>query len=326
MAEAKKEWHWRPESPVRNSDVFVWPPRPVAAVKWLASYWLALSPMVLYLALGIVSYYFLVPAEARWVTFQIGWVAQLFAKNFIFLTCFAGALQLYFYTFSKQAKELKFEERGLATKNRNFYWGSQVLDNMFWSLGSGVITWTVYEALDLWSYAIGYVPRLAFADNPTWYAALFVIIPIWSSLHFYWIHRLLHWPPLYRFAHSLHHRNINIGPWSGISMHPLEHLLYFSSVILHFVVASSPIHVLYHLTYMAMSPAASHSGYDGLLVNDKKRVELGDFFHQLHHRYFECNYGTIEMPWDKWFGSFHDGTSEATDMVRERRRKMHGPT
>ena len=52
--------------------------------------------------------------------------------------------------------------------------------------------------------------------------------------------------------------------------------------------------------------------------------ELGDFFHQLHHRYFECNYGTIEMPWDKWFGSFHDGTPEATAMVRERRRKMHG--
>ena len=280
--------------------------------------------MALYLVVGIGSYFCLLPAEAAWATFGIAWIAQVFAKNFILLLCFAGALHLYFYTFSKQAKKLKFEERGPATNNRNFYLGNQVLDNMFWSLGSGVTMWTAYEVVYLWCYANGYVPGLAIADNPVWFVGMFLIIPIWSSFHFYWIHRLLHWPPLYRLVHSLHHRNINVGPWSGISMHPLEHFMYFNSVILHFLVASHPIHFLYHFAYLALGPAASHSGYDGLLVNDKKQVELGDFFHQLHHRYFECNYGTVEMPWDKWFGSFHDGTPEATDMVRERRRKMHG--
>jgi lathosterol oxidase len=53
-------------------------------------------------------------------------------------------------------------------------------------------------------------------------------------------------------------------------------------------------------------------------------MDLGYFFHQLHHRYFECNYGTDEMPWDKWFGTFHDGTADATGQVRERRKRMHG--
>ena len=67
-----------------------------------------------------------------------------------------------------------------------------------------------------------------------------------------------------------------------------------------------------------MSPAASHSGYEGLTAAGKRRVKLGDFFHQLHHRYFECNYGTSEMPWDRWFGSFHDGTKEATKRTRQR--------
>ena len=41
-----------------------------------------------------------------------------------------------------------------------------------------------------------------------------------------------------------------------------------------------------------------HSGFDGIFLNENKRVETGDLFHQLHHRYFECNYGTAEMPWD----------------------------
>jgi sterol desaturase/sphingolipid hydroxylase (fatty acid hydroxylase superfamily) len=50
---------------------------------------------------------------------------------------------------------------------------------------------------------------------------------------------------------------------------------------------------------------------------------MGDFFHQLHHRYFECNYGTVEMPWDRWFGSFHDGSDQGTQETRERKKKMY---
>ena len=50
---------------------------------------------------------------------------------------------------------------------------------------------------------------------------------------------------------------------------------------------------------------------------------MGDFFHQLHHRYFECNYGTVEMPWDRWFGSFHDGSQQGSEKTRERKKKMY---
>ena len=49
---------------------------------------------------------------------------------------------------------------------------------------------------------------------------------------------------------------------------------------------------------------------------------MGTFFHQLHHRYFECNYGTAEMPWDRWFGSFHDGTAEGLKRVRARKKPI----
>jgi Delta7-sterol 5-desaturase len=48
---------------------------------------------------------------------------------------------------------------------------------------------------------------------------------------------------------------------------------------------------------------------------------LGYFFHQLHHRFFDCNYGTDDMPWDKWSRTFHDGTDEATKALREKQRR-----
>jgi lathosterol oxidase len=44
--------------------------------------------------------------------------------------------------------------------------------------------------------------------------------------------------------------------------------------------------------------------------------------HQLHHRYFDCNYGSNETPWDKIFGSFHDGTGAGNEYIKECRRRM----
>ncbi|WP_287307857.1 hypothetical protein [Mesorhizobium sp.] len=49
---------------------------------------------------------------------------------------------------------------------------------------------------------------------------------------------------------------------------------------------------------------------------------MGDFFHQLHHRYFECNYGGTEVPLDAWFGTFHDRSEEATARTRVRLKEM----
>ena len=137
------------------------------------------------------------------------------------------------------------------------------------------------------------------------------------------IHRLLHWPPLYRLAHAVHHRNVNVGPWSGISMHPVEHLLFYTNFAIHLVVPTHPLHLLFHGYVQSTHPVFSHSGFEELWVADRKRMRMGVFFHQLHHRYFECNYGTVEMPWDRWFGSYHDGTAQATEETRTRKRRMY---
>lgn len=316
-------WNHHPDLPIAVSPIMNWPPQPVAWVRWLASYWLALSSIVMEFVAAWVVFAWFQPSIEEMRSLSLEWIGQIWFRNLILIFLVAGGLHLWFYSFTAQGKKLKFDARALAKNNGTYTFRNQVLDNMFWSVASGVTVWTTFEVMYWWAMANRVVPQLVFTENPIWFALWFVLIPIWSSFHFYWIHRLLHWPPLYRMAHSLHHRNVNIGPWTGISMHPVEHVLYFSSVVIHFIVPSHPAHILFHLYQQGLNPAFSHSGFEGVVVSDKKRIAAGDFFHQLHHRFFECNYGTAEMPWDRLFGSFHDGTSAADEATKERRRRMY---
>ena len=318
-ATSRAQFQHTPELPVQLTPIFDWPPSPIAVLRWLAASWLAISAYGICAILAFIVYFAFQPSQEVMKDFAFGWVAQIWLRNFIIMFSVAGLLHLYFYIFKAQGNSLKFEERDQDRSSKVHSFGNQVFDNMLWTLGSGVFVWSAYEVLYFWMYANGFVPALAFAENPIWFIALFPIITIWSSMHFYWVHRMLHWPPLYRIAHALHHRNVNIGPWSGISMHPIEHVIYFSAFLIHFVVASHPLHFLFHAYFQGAGPAFSHSGYEGLEINGKKRAEVGVFFHQLHHKHFKCNYGTVEMPWDRWFGSFHDGTEAASKRIRKRR-------
>ncbi len=88
------------------------------------------------------------------------------------------------------------------------------------------------------------------------------------------------------------------------------------------VIPANPYLITLTTTYFLLSPAASHSGFDRFVVAGGRTVAGGDRFHTLHHRYFDCNYGTAIVPLDKWFGTFHDGSHEANDRIVERRRRL----
>ena len=313
-----REWHYQPEVPIPLSPIFSWPPRPVAAFRWLASSWLAVSAIVLFVLLAVLVWNVFQPDAAEMRTVSPGWVAQIYMRNLILMCLVAGGLHLLFYTLRQQGDTLRYDTRDFKTDSRAFTFGNQVHDNMLWTLASGVTVWTAYEAGYFWAAANGIVPRVTVGEAAVWFVIWLILIPIWSSLHFYWVHLLLHWPPLYRRVHALHHRNVTVGPWSGISMHPVEHVVYFSSLLIHLVVPSHPVHVMFHCYLQGLGPAFSHSGFDAVLAGNRRVMDAGTFFHQLHHRYFECNYGAVDVPWDKWFGTFHDGTAEARTRIHRR--------
>lgn len=60
-----------------------------------------------------------------------------------------------------------------------------------------------WEAVTLWLSANDRVPYMAFADRPVYFVVLMVAVVFF---------RLIHWGPLYKACHYVHHKNINIGP------------------------------------------------------------------------------------------------------------------
>ena len=189
-----------------------------------------------------------------------------------------------------------------------------------------MIVWTAYEVVTLWAFANGYIPLLNWEEHPVYFVLLFCAIPIIRDAHFYLVQRLLHYRWLYRTVHQLHHKNMDIGPWSGMSMHPIEHILYFSGALLHWVLLSHPLHVIFHVQATGLTPAMGHVGYHNWMKKDGSGASIGQrYFHYLHHRYVECNYGGDgTVPLDKWFGTWHDGTSESHAIMRDRRKQAHG--
>ena len=323
MEAMSREWNYHPDLPLSDPSIFRWPPDPGFLARWFARNWLTLSERVMMVIASVALWYWVYPPIEQAQEFAAGWIAQVWLVNaaIIFLT--AGGLHWFFYMKKGQGKRLKFDHRDQAKGNALWNFRNQVHDNMFWSMGSGVAQLTGFQVLVMWMMANGYAPVISFADNPVWFVLALILLPVWSAFHFYWVHRLLHVPVLYRHVHSLHHRNVNIGPWSGFSMHPVEHFLYLTTLLIHCVVPSHPIHLIFHVVYQGPGAAMTHTGYEDLLIRDKRRLALGTFYHQLHHRYYECNYGNQEMPWDRWFGTFHDGSADGTAETRARKKRMH---
>jgi len=315
-------WNWLPDKAVENSPLFAWPPQPAKIATWFKASYLTLSLRTFILTLALVSWLFLTPGPEVAKDLTPGWILALYARNLVMMVIVAGGLHLYFHTWRKQGTARKFDKREMATNAPSFKFKNQVLDNVYYSVVYGVTFWTLLEVGLLWAFANYIIATVSWSENPVWFIALILLIPIWHSFHFYWIHRFLHWRPIYKSVHALHHRNVNIGPWSGMSMHPVESFIYMTSVLIHLVVLSNPFHMIYHLQFLIFNAVIAHSGFESLLMKDKEVVHVGRFHHQMHHRYFECNYGNAEMPWDAWFGSFHDGTEQSHERFTERRRQM----
>lgn len=184
----------------------------------------------------------------------------------------------------------------------------KVAHNAFWTT-SGIAIWTVFENVFVFLWANG---RLPYISNSTssllglaGFLAALMGVPLWRSIHFYFAHRFLHYTPLYKQVHSLHHRNTDIEPFSGLCMHPVEHLYYFACVFPSLVFYCSPFALLWNGVHLLLSPAASHSGYEDHFQSD--------VFHYLHHRYFECNYAGsdaafMDITFGTFMGSFNDHT------------------
>lgn len=128
------------------------------------------------------------------------------------------------------------------------------------------------------------------------------LLYLWNDLHFFVIHRALHWKPLYRHVHIWHHRSVITTPFSAYSFHPLESFLLGSVMPLALVWHAFSPWALLGLTVMSLLLNVS-----GHLPHEQIRdgfalLRPHSRYHNRHHREFHTHYAFSLVWLDRWLG------------------------
>jgi len=132
-------------------------------------------------------------------------------------------------------------------------------------------------------------------------------VTFWRIAHFHALHRGMHpWRTkripdvgkfLYRQVHALHHKSYNPTAFSGTNMHPVEATGYYTACFIPALWGNC--HPVFALTAIIDCAIGAWLGHDGF-----QWPGSGDYFHMLHHRHFDCNYGALHVPLDWFFGTY----------------------
>lgn len=157
----------------------------------------------------------------------------------------------------------------------------------------------------------------------SWFFLAFPIMLLVHDAYFYWMHRLMHRPRLFRIFHLVHHRSTNPSPWAAYAFHPFEALLEAGIfAVFLFTMPVTPLHLGSFFLFMIIYNVYGHLGYE-LYPKGFSRHWLGKWIntgvnHNQHHQYFKGNYGLYFLWWDRWLGTIRDDYDEKFDLAKLR--------
>lgn len=162
-----------------------------------------------------------------------------------------------------------------------------------------------------------------------WWLSVVLALLIHDT-YFYWTHRLMHHPKLFRLFHLTHHRSVNPSPWASFAFSPLEAIV--EAGVLLVIVFVIPIHtsaILFFLFLMTVYNVYGHLGYEiypSWLVNSRAGKWLNTSTnHNMHHKFFKGNYGLYLRFWDGVLGTTHpayDATLEKLVSKKQEQQKQ----
>lgn len=188
--------------------------------------------------------------------------------------------------------------------------GDQIRREIGWSMSAAFI-YGVPAGLVLWGWAHHGWTRIYsdWGTYPLWYLPVSVASYLLAhDTWFYWTHRALHHPPLFRRFHAVHHVGKRPTAWTAMSFHPGESLT--GAVFIPLFVFLVPIHVAMLgvvLTVMTVLGVTNHLGWE-LFPRRLVRGPAGAWIitashHQRHHERYQCNYGLYFRHWDRLCGT-----------------------
>lgn len=149
-----------------------------------------------------------------------------------------------------------------------------------------------------------------------WY--LIVAIPLLLVLHdtyFYWAHRLMHHPILFRQVHRVHHLSRTPSSWAAYSFSVWEALV--MALFVPCAILAIPLHPIALSVFLAIMIIRNAMGHSGIEFHPQRWVDTRcDVLttvthHDMHHQSLNGNYGLYFTWWDRWMGTELPGYKQA---------------
>jgi sterol desaturase/sphingolipid hydroxylase (fatty acid hydroxylase superfamily) len=196
-----------------------------------------------------------------------------------------------------------------------------------------------YSVLTVFIFAA--VPWLLLSDafvGYTWYYKdihehstlyFWLAFPLMFILHdayFYWMHRALHHPKLFKIFHLVHHKSTNPSPWAALAFHPLEAITEAGIfVVFVFVMPIHLTHLVVFFVVMMLYNVYGHLGWE-LYPKGFSRHWLGKWIntsvnHNQHHQYFVGNYGLYFLLWDRLLGTLRNDYEQRFEEITARKKE-----
>jgi len=190
--------------------------------------------------------------------------------------------------------------------NARSYKKDQLKKEVFWSTVTAMI-FAVSGAFTLLMWQKGWTKVYTDINEYPWLwlVASLIISMALHETYYYWLHRWMHHPRVFRIVHKVHHDSNITSPWTAFSFHPIEGIL--QAVFLPALLLLLPMHIyvlLLQLTIMTFSSVINHLDIEIYPKNFHRhflgRWLIGATHHSLHHKQFRYNYGLYFTWWDKW--------------------------
>jgi sterol desaturase/sphingolipid hydroxylase (fatty acid hydroxylase superfamily) len=161
------------------------------------------------------------------------------------------------------------------------------------------------------------------AHSWAWFFTSIAIAIFVHDAWFYWTHRLMHHPRLFRWFHRGHHLSMNPTPWAAYAFDPLEAVV--QALIFPIAVTIMPMHPLAFVAFMVWQISFNVIGHTGYEIWPRWLMDtwLGKFVntptnHAMHHEFLRGNYGLYFNIWDRLMGTNHTGYEERFREVTSR--------
>jgi sterol desaturase/sphingolipid hydroxylase (fatty acid hydroxylase superfamily) len=224
---------------------------------------------------------------------------------------FAGIAFLIFYVLFKKLLWFRKIQQRMPTAN-------DYKRDILFSLSSILITATVI----FFTFRIGKDYNHVYYAIADYGVVYFVFSFLWMFiLHdtwFYWTHRAIHHPLLFKKIHLIHHKSTNPSPWTAFAFHPYEAILEAS--IFPLVAFLLPVHRLAILLFFVFHVIYNVYGHLGFELLPKKfhKNWFGKWLntstaHNLHHHKFNGNYGLYFVIWDRLMGTLREDYDASYD-------------